>query len=44
LLTLKTIAAIHWHALRLWLKGVRMHRRPAAPAAPVTIVSRISRS
>jgi DUF1365 family protein len=23
-MTLKVIAAIHWEALRLWLKGVRL--------------------
>ncbi len=38
LLTLKVIAAIHWQALRLWLKGARFHRRPAPPAAEVTPV------
>ncbi|GAC1435349.1 MAG: DUF1365 domain-containing protein [Thermoanaerobaculia bacterium] len=27
LLTLKVIAAIHWQALRLWLKGVPFHRK-----------------
>jgi DUF1365 family protein len=27
LATHKTIAAIHWHALRLWLKGARFIRR-----------------
>ena len=37
LLALKVVAAIHWEALRLWLKGVRLHRRPAPPATPVTI-------
>jgi uncharacterized protein len=26
LVTLKTIAAIHWHALRLWRRGARFHR------------------
>jgi DUF1365 family protein len=25
--TLKVIVAIHWEALRLWLKGIRLHRR-----------------
>lgn len=30
-LTLKVTAAIHWEALRLWLKGVRLRRRPAPP-------------
>lgn len=28
--TLKTIVAIHWHALRLWLKGARFHRHGTA--------------
>ena len=27
--TLKVITAIHWEAFRLWLKGVRLRRRPA---------------
>lgn len=31
LMTLKVVAAIHWHALRLWLKGVRVV--PHVPAA-----------
>jgi uncharacterized protein len=38
LLTLKVIAAIHWEALRLWLKGARLHQRPPAPEQPVTVV------
>jgi DUF1365 family protein len=29
LMTLKVIAAIHWHALRLWRKGARFHRDAA---------------
>jgi len=29
--TLKTVAAIHWEALRLMLKGARYHSRPAPP-------------
>lgn len=29
--TLKTIAAIHWEALRLWIKGARYHGRPKPP-------------
>lgn len=28
LMTLKVVAAIHWEALRLWLKGVRLTPRP----------------
>lgn len=31
LLTLKVIAAIHWEALKLWLKGVRLHPAPSRP-------------
>ncbi|HSC63861.1 MAG TPA: DUF1365 family protein [Caldimonas sp.] len=38
LLTLKVIAAIHWEALRLVVKGVRLQATPAAPARPVTLV------
>jgi len=32
LVTLKIIAAIHWEALRLWLKGVRLVPRPGKTA------------
>jgi len=38
LLTLKVIAGIHWEAARLWIKGLRLHPRPAAPDSSVTIV------
>ena len=38
MLGLKVLAAIHWEAARLWLKGLRLEPRPAAPAQPVTIV------
>jgi uncharacterized protein len=44
LLTLKVIAGIHWEALRLWLKGARLHTRPAAPAQPLTVVRRADAS
>ena len=37
LLTIKVIAAIHFHALRLWLKGIKLRLRPAPPSVPVTI-------
>jgi DUF1365 family protein len=37
-LTLKVIGAIHWHALRMWLKGFAIKPRPPAPAWPVTLV------
>jgi len=33
LLTFKIIAAIHWEALRLWLKGARLVPRPRAASA-----------
>lgn len=38
LLTLKVISAIHWHALRLWQKGVKLRPRPPQPDSPITIV------
>ncbi len=37
LLTLKVIAGIHWEALLLWLKGVRLQDRPAPPDRSVTL-------
>lgn len=37
LMTLKVVAGIHWEALKLWLKGLRLKPRPPAPA-PITIV------
>ena len=36
LLTLKVIAAIHWEALRLWVKGASLQRRPKPPTAEVS--------
>jgi uncharacterized protein len=39
LLTLKVIGAIHWHALKMVLKGFRLRPRPNPPTAPVTVVS-----
>lgn len=39
LLTLKVIAAIHWHAVKLWWKGIKIRTHPAAPVWPVTIVN-----
>lgn len=38
LLTFKVVTAIHFEAVRLWLKGVRQKPRPAAPRPTVTIV------
>ncbi len=37
LLTLKVVAAIHWEALKLWLKGVPLAPRPPDPEDPATI-------
>jgi DUF1365 family protein len=37
LMTLKVIAGIHWEALRLWRKGLRLVPRPAPPDEAVTI-------
>ena len=37
--TLKVIAAIHWEALRLWLKGLRLRQRPAPPKRTSTIIT-----
>ncbi|HMA06684.1 MAG TPA: DUF1365 domain-containing protein [Ramlibacter sp.] len=35
-LTLGIVARIHWQALRLWLRQVPFHRKPAAPAQSTT--------
>ena len=37
LLTLKVVAAIHWEALKLVLKGVRLRGGPPAPDASVSV-------
>jgi DUF1365 family protein len=37
LLTLKVIAGIHWEALRIWLKGVRLHDHRPAPDHSFTL-------
>lgn len=38
LVTLKTIAAIHFEALRIWFKGIGFRRRPAPPSSAVSHV------
>ena len=38
LMSLKVIGAIHWEALRLWIKGARLVERPAAPEREVTLI------
>jgi DUF1365 family protein len=37
LMTLKVIGAIHWEALRLWLKGMVPRSSPPPPRSPVTV-------
>ncbi len=34
LVTFKIVAAIHWEALRLWIKGARLVPRPVVPSLP----------
>lgn len=36
LMTLKVVGAIHWQALKIWLRGARFHRKPNPPQAEVT--------
>ena len=36
LLTLKVTGAIHWEALKIWWKGIRLEPRPPAPTHSVT--------
>jgi len=43
LLTLKVVAGIHWEALKLWIKGMRLRPRPPAPA-PLSIVQPLLRT
>jgi DUF1365 family protein len=39
LMTVRVIAAIHWHALRMILKGFRLRRHVSAPRRLATVVS-----
>lgn len=41
LMALKVIGGIHWEALKIWLKGVGLHPRPAPPERPATIAPRV---
>ncbi len=36
LLTLKVVALIHWHALKIWLRGATYYPKPAPPPEEVT--------
>lgn len=44
LMTLKVVAAIHWEALKLWLKGVRLTRQPLPAREAVTVQRRARES
>ncbi len=39
LMTVKVIAGIHWEALKLWRKGLKLVPRPRPPEEPVTIIA-----
>lgn len=39
LVTLKVITAIHWEALKLWVKGATFHRRPEPASHSISIVT-----
>jgi len=41
LLTLKVVGGIHWEALKIWLKGVKLRAHPQPPEEPVS-VTRVS--
>ncbi len=43
LLGVKVLGAIHWEALWIWLKGVRLRPRPPAPATLVSLGQDITR-
>ena len=38
-MTLGVLPAIHWEALKIWLKGGKVRPRPAKPAWAVTVVT-----
>ena len=37
-LTAKIVVAIHWEALKLWIKGARYHARPTPPDNEVSLI------
>lgn len=43
-MTLKVMAAIHWEAMKLWIKGVRLTRQPLPASEPFTIQHRARES
>ena len=42
LVTFKVMAAIHWEAAKLWLKGARYRKRPQAPVEEVSVSTRMA--
>lgn len=43
-LTLKVVGGIHWEALKLWVKGVKLRLRPPPPPSAIsTVTPRLSR-
>jgi len=44
LMTVKVIAGIHWEALKLFLKGLRLREGAPTPENPVTVIRRSSQS
>lgn len=38
-MTIGVVAAIHWEALKIWIKGEKVRQRPTKPAWPVTVVT-----
>ncbi len=34
---IKVVGGIHWEALKIWLKGVKLRNRPPRPTEPVTV-------
>ncbi|MCL7999906.1 DUF1365 domain-containing protein [Brucella sp. 21LCYQ03] len=35
-LTLRVVGGIHWEALKIWLKGIKLRKRPMPPHEPIT--------
>jgi uncharacterized protein len=42
LMTVKVIGGIHWEALKLWRKGLKVFTRPRPPDNPITLVHKDS--
>ena len=42
LITFKIMGAIHWEAAKLWFKGARYRKRPAAPVDDVSVATRMT--